>query len=405
MDHASGRLHGKEIPVTSAKLSRGTAFYLLASISTTLLFGSSAPTPLYSHYQAQWGFAPVTTTLIFGVYAIAVLSALLVGGRLSDHVGRRPVLMASMVVSAAAMVMFATAAGRWDLFLARLIQGLATGMAVATVGAGLLDLDKKRGAVANALAPISGTALGGLMAGLMVHFLPYPTHLVYLALGVVFLLQAGAVAFMEEPVLPRSGALASLRPRFSVPPQLRTPVLVAMPVLVAAWALAGFYASLGPALIRKVFGFDPSLYGGVALFVMVGSGAVAVLLLMQQGARMTMLIGASGLFLGTAGVLYALHIQSSADFFLASALAGGGFGAGFQGAIRSVVPIAAPHHRAGLLSVVFVVSYLAMGVPAIAAGFALSDGAAILAVSQWFGSFVLALSGLAWLATSLTKVR
>src|SRR3569833_1994128 len=74
------------------RLSTTAAFYLQASITIAFLAGSSAPSPLYPTYQAAWGFSPLAIAVIFGVYAFAVLLSLLVVGRLSGHVGRRPVL-------------------------------------------------------------------------------------------------------------------------------------------------------------------------------------------------------------------------------------------------------------------------------------------------------------------------
>ncbi len=134
--------------------------------------------------------------MIFGIYALAVLAALLVVGRLSDHIGRRPVLLAATVVQAATMLLFAHASGLSDLIIARIIQGLSAGAAVAAVGAGLLDIDRTRGTTANAVTPPLGTATGGLVGGLMVQFLPAPTHLVYYVLAAVFVLQGVGVYFM-----------------------------------------------------------------------------------------------------------------------------------------------------------------------------------------------------------------
>src|ERR1700690_1519851 len=170
-------------------LSKNAAFYLLASITVSFLASSSAPTPLYSIYQAQWGFSPITVTVIFGIYALSGLAALLVVGRLSDHVGRRPVLIAATALQAVTMVIFATASGVADLVLARIIQGLATGTAVGAVGAWMIDLNKARGTTANAVAPTFGTATGGILAGLLVQYMPAPTHLVYAVLCAVFVLQ------------------------------------------------------------------------------------------------------------------------------------------------------------------------------------------------------------------------
>jgi MFS family permease len=115
-------------------LPASAALYLLASIVVSLLAGSSAPTPLYAIYQGQWGFSPITTTIIFGIYAIAVLSSLLVFGRLSDHVGRRPVLLVALAVQMVTMVLFATADGVPALVTARVVQGLSTGAAIAAIG-------------------------------------------------------------------------------------------------------------------------------------------------------------------------------------------------------------------------------------------------------------------------------
>ena len=137
----------------SRYLSSEAAFLLLASITVSFLAGSSAPTPLYPTYMAEWGLSPLAITVIFGIYAIAVLSALLVAGRLSDHVGRRPVLMVAALVQALSMGLLAVADGASGLITARVLQGFAAGAALAAVGAGMLDLDKARGATANAVAP------------------------------------------------------------------------------------------------------------------------------------------------------------------------------------------------------------------------------------------------------------
>src|SRR6516225_4882260 len=113
----------------SRTLSPRASFFLLASITVSFLAGSLAPTPLYPVYQAEWGFTALTVTEIFGIYAIALLGSLLVAGRLSDHVGRRPVLIVATLVQAVVMLMFATANGVAALMLGRVLQGVATGAA------------------------------------------------------------------------------------------------------------------------------------------------------------------------------------------------------------------------------------------------------------------------------------
>ena len=142
--------------VRAGVLPARAAFALQVSILVLFLASSSAPTPLYAIYEATWGFSPITVTVVFGVYALAVLTSLLTVGSLSDHIGRRPVLLGAIVVQAAAMLVFATAGGVPALLVARVVQGLATGAAIGALGAGLIDLQKARGTIANGVAPVIG---------------------------------------------------------------------------------------------------------------------------------------------------------------------------------------------------------------------------------------------------------
>jgi MFS family permease len=187
------------VPAVESKTRRPLLRLLgLASITVTFLAASSAPTPLYATYQRAWGFSALTTTVVFGVYALAFLSALLTVGRLSDHIGRRPVLLAGIAGQILALVVFADAHSVTALLAARIVQGLATGTAIGAVGAGMLDIDQARGAVANATAPGLGTASGALLSSFAVQWLPAPTHLVYLVLAAVLLLQAFGVFLLPE---------------------------------------------------------------------------------------------------------------------------------------------------------------------------------------------------------------
>ena len=341
---------------------------LLASIIVSFLAASSAPTPLYAIYAAKWGFSPLTTTVVFGVYALAVLSGLLVAGRLSDHVGRRPVILAGLLAQVVAMAVFATAGGVDALLVARVIQGLGTGASLGAIGAGLVDLHRGRGAFANSLAPGIGTATGGLVSALVVTNLPAPTHLIYLFLIAVFVVQAIGVALMDETAVTRRGALRSMVPQIKLPRTARTEIAIAAPVLFAVWALAGFYGSLGPSVAAMLLHSSSVIYGGLAIFVLAGVAAASVVVLKAREPRFVLFTGIGSLILGVVVTLIATSTGSAAGFFIGTAIAGFGFGSGFQGGMRLVVPLVQEHERAGVLSLLYVVSYLGMGVPAVIAG-------------------------------------
>ena len=339
---------------------------------------------------------------MFGIYALAVLGALLVLGRLSDHVGGGRCYAATLS-QAAAMLIFATATSVSALILARIVQGISAGAALGAVGAGLLDIDRAKGTIANAVGPMTGTATGGMASGLLVQYCPAPLHLVYLLFFAIFLVQATGVVWMAESVSIKPGALAALRPQFSLPPAVRAPMMLAVPTLLAAWALAGFYGSLAPTLVRRLAGGGSVLLGGLALFVLAGSGALTVLYLRAHEARVMMRFGTAALVAGVALTLAAITEGSPAVFFAGTAIAGMGFGAGFQGAIRSVVPLARIHERAGVLSVLYVVAYVAMGVPAVLGGIRVVHGGGLFTTSRESGLAVIILAGAALMGTFVRR--
>ena len=299
----------------SQRLSGRPAVFVLASLIVALLASSAAPTPLYAIYQAQWHFTPITTTVVFGVYAMAVLAALLTLGKLSDHVGRRPVLLTAIAVHAGSLVIFATATGVPELLAARVVQGLSTGAALGAIGAAMLDMDRELGTFANAVTPGMGSASGAILSALAVRFLPDPTHLIYLALIGVLALQATAIAAMRETVSRAPGALASLRPEITLPRALRAPVLTAVPVLFAVWALAGLYGALGPALVHALTGSGNVVLGSLSLFVLAASAVVATIVLRRAAARTVMLVGILALITGVAVTVMAVSLGSAAVFF------------------------------------------------------------------------------------------
>ncbi|MFD7695508.1 MFS transporter [Streptomyces sp. NPDC059805] len=378
-----------------------------ASILMSLLGSSSAPTPLYAIYQQHWGFSPITVTVVFGVYAVAVLSSLLLFGRLSDHVGRRPVIVTALVVQVVAMALFITAGDVGALMVARVLQGLSVGAAAGALGAGMLDIHPRRGGFLNSFAPMLGTASGALVSGLIVQYLPAPTRLVYAVLLGVFALQALAVLAMPETVSRTPGALASMVPEFKMPKSARVSVAVAAPVMFAVWSMSGLYGALGPSLMRTLEHSTSVVWGGLPLFVLAVFAAVTTITLRSAAPRTVMLLSIGTLVAGAAITLFSIGsgqggTWSVVGFFVGTAIAGVGFGSGFQGGIRLVIPQLEAHERAGALSLLYVVCYVGLGIPAVVAGVLVVHGGGLITTSKEYSVtlIVLALAALAGLLRS-----
>ena len=375
----------------SRSVSNRASLWFLAITLLSFLAASTAPTPLYHLYQEHLKFSAATLTLIFGVYAISLLAALLTVGSLSDHLGRKPVIFTAVVLNILAMLLFINADSVAWLISARVLQGFATGMATAVLSAALLDTDRQQGPLINSVAPLLGMAAGAMGCGLLAEFAPLPLQLTYWVLLALFFIQALYVWRLPESVSSQPGAWASLRPTLHVPIQARSTLWRVLPLNTATWALGGFFASLAPSLLRTATGSTSNLIGGSAVAALTVTGALMIFTLRNRPAGKGLLLGGTLLPTGLLLILLGVHSASLTLFFAGTLVAGCGFGAGFLGAVRSLVPLALPHERAGLMSAYYVLSYLAFCLPSLLAG-NLTRTFGLVATTDGYGAALILLS-------------
>lgn len=381
---------------------RAAIIFQIATLGTVAMF-ASAPTPLYRIYQDHWHLSPVMVTTVFSAYALSLLVALLTVGGLSDYIGRRPVMFSALILNVLALLVFITANSVVALITARTIQGFATGIAFGTIGAAMLDLNRAHGSLMNSLTPVTGTGIGALLSGVLVSYAPMPTQLVYLLLLAVTLIQAILLWWMPETVARRPGAWASLRPIVTVPPHVRQPLTLVSPGNVAVWALGGFYLSLMPSLLRLITGSNSPLLGGIAVTALTLSGAASMLVARKWPGTTILIRSMVCLILGVVITLGGVYTQSVPQLLVGTVIAGFGFGAGFFGSIRTVVPLVPAHERAGLLSVIFIICYLAFSLPTIVAGLAIPTLGLPLTLDI-YGAAVIVLAAISLIA-ALASVR
>ncbi|HEY7144772.1 MAG TPA: MFS transporter [Streptosporangiaceae bacterium] len=357
-----------------ARLSRPLAFAAIAAIALLFTATSAAPSPLYVVYQQEWGFSATMLTVIFGVYAIGLIGALLTLGALSDHVGRRPVLGLAIGLEAAALVLFLLAADVPVLLLARFVQGVATGAAITTLGAALVDLNPPhapgRARLINSIVPTTGLALGSLGSGALIQFAPAPTRLVYALLLAGMAAAAVAVAVMPETAARRPGAVASLAPRLAVPARVRAEFYALVPITVSCWALGGLFFSLGPSDAASLFGLTSHLIGGLVVTLLCGAGAVTTFAVRRWPAGRILTMGAVVFIAGTAVLLGGVQAGSAGLAGAGTLVAGVGFGACFLGSFGALSQMAGPGERSELFAVGYVIAYLSLSLPTVLAGLA-----------------------------------
>jgi predicted MFS family arabinose efflux permease len=356
---------------------------------TSMYLAAGALTPLLVVYREQWSFAPSLLTLAFAVYAIGFLAAALVVGSLSDHVGRRPVLIGALSLQLVSNLMFLIAPDIGWVIAGRVVQGLATGAATGAFAAALVELAppgrKWLGPILGSVGLTGGLAAGSLLAGIAIQLTSSANTVAFIVLSALTVVGGVAVISSPETIGRGSGALRSMLPHVAVPPAARIEFLAAAPVVAAVWMLAGLSGGLAPSMVHSVFHLDSGLLDGLAGFIAPAVAVITGLSFARVRPRTAMTIGIHASIIGSVGIISGAAVGSLTTMFLGQAVAGLGFGSAFTAALGLIIPLAAAEERAGLVAGIYVVSYLGLGVPVVLAG-QLTDALGVVPTVGWYSA-------------------
>jgi MFS family permease len=392
--------HPGTVTATATAEARG---FVAATVSFISVFAAGAAAiPLYDTYRSNDGLTNEEFSLVAVVYFVCAVFALLVLGRLSNHHGRRPVAIAALLLAIAGCLTLLLVHSFLPLLIGRALQGLAAGLASSAIGAYAVDTAPRRpkwlAATVTTAAATVGLALGVFLSGVLVEFAPAPRELTFCVFAVILLGCAIALAASPETVPRTAGAWSSLIPRFAVPKSSRGYLPLASGVFVATWAFGGYFTSFGPSIAADNLGshspltaaavfasyMAPSFVGG---FI---AGRFTPAAAQRIGMTLVAAAGAGLAFASTAGIL-GLYIS-------AGVIGGIGMGIATSGSMNTLLPEALPRQRAGLLAVVYAISYTGSAVPSLIAGQAsrvislpaITAGYAILATVVWLCTLVAA---------------
>ncbi|MFZ6991894.1 MFS transporter [Curtobacterium sp. RRHDQ66] len=387
---------------------RPVAFVVAGATGAATLTAASAPSPLYPVYQRLFGFSAFTLTVVFAVYVGALLVALLTVGSLSDRIGRRPVASGAMVLLAVGMLLFVVAGGTGGLVVARVVQGFAVGAATGTVTAMILDAakDPRRGSIVSSAVPSLGITVGAVLAGALVEFAPFPRQLVFWVLAAAYLLLAVLVWWIPERTRPASTdqepLWRALLLSVALPSVVRPAFLALVPSIVATWALSGLSLSLGSSVIGTLLGVHSHFVVGLVLgaFFVAGTIGGAVSTILPSSTRQW--FGYGTLAGGVVVMLVAVMATALPLYVVGSAIAGLGFGSTFQYAVTTLGAAAPQDQRGQVFATMYIVSYAAFSVPALAAGLA-TAAVGLEPTVLAYGAFVVVLVLVAVIAGPRTR--
>jgi MFS family permease len=351
----------------------GAAMTAVAAMIAVLFAGSTVLTPLYIIYKQAFGFSQITLTLVYAVYVIGNLAALLLFGRVSDTAGRRPVALAAMAVAVVSALVFLFAGNVVSLDAARILSGLGIGVGAGTGTAWLAELiaaeDKSRATLIATSTNFLGLGLGALASGLLAEYAPLPLRLTFLVYLVALIVVAILIWRTRETV-PRPGSLAriSMRPRLSVPSEIQAPFVAPAVTGFGAMALVGFYAALAPSILAQQIHITSHAAAGALFFELAIVASLTILATARLSSRRAML-SALALMIPTVALIVAAQIFASmVVMVIATSSCGIAAALGYRGGLQVVNQIAPRGRRAEVVSAFFICCFCGNALPVIGIG-------------------------------------
>ncbi len=388
-----------DVPGARSESRRRATTAIVALAFAVTMMGATLPTPLYGLYQQQIGFSELVVTVVYAAYAIGVLAALLLFGRLSDQIGRKPVLLAGLVASGLSAVAFLLADGLPLLFAGRIASGLSAGLFTGTATATIIDLAapgrRGRATLLATAVNAGGLGLGPLIAGAVSEAAGDPLRVVFVVDLVLVAGLLALIAALPEPGARRGRARVTLQ-RLSVPPDVRPLFVPAALGAFAGFSVLGLYTAVMPALLVHEFGVTNRAGIGALVFLVFVASAIGQATLDLVPGDRAQAVGVSTLALGA--VLQGAGITGGwlAVLILGGVVAALGQGLSFRAGMAAITGTAPGSRTAEVASTYFVVAYVALSVPVIGVGVL---GAAVgrAAAGEIFSAVVAVVAGAALL--------
>ena len=365
------------------------AYPLLLILSGLALGVSGLPAPLYGIYETTWHLSPLSTTIVFAVYAFAALAAVLFSGRISDVVGRKPVLVGALIALIVGLGLFLLADDIMLLLLTRAIHGAAVGSIVVAAAAALLDLRPGHGLRSGQLSGVAfniGMTVAIVGSAVLAQYAPHPLRTPYAVVAVVCaIVGVGVLALRETHTTRVAGPIRISKP--AVPQQIRADFWFSALGAMASWSVLGVLLSLYPSLAAHQTHIDNLLFAGGVVGITAFSAAMAQLAATKVPAHRAAIIGDLGMAVSLLITIPVLVLHSWPLVLVAAALLGATFGLGFGGSLRHLSHVVPADQRGETMSAFYLLAYTAMAIPTLLAGWAATTWG-LSAVFPWFAGIV-----------------
>ena len=358
--------------ISSSRAPHRLGYAWAAGVFAIGMAGTTLPTPLYGLYRAELGFSELVVTVVFAAYALGVIAVLLLAGNLSDEVGRRPVLLCALGLSAASALCFLFEGGLPLLLTGRVLSGFAAGLFSGAATAAVLELAKPgqeaHAGFAATAANMGGLGCGPLLSGLLAQYAPFPLTLPFLA-HLLLVAVACVVTWLLPETVRRPGRPSGLRLQgLSLPREVRGVFPASAVAAFAGFALLGLFTAVAPSFVAETLDVHNLAVTGAIVFTVFLGSTLGQLLSGRLGVRRALPGGCLVLVVGLLLVGTSLAVTSLPVLVIGAVCGGVGQGLAFRAGLTAVSAAAPPEHRGGTISAFFLVAYLGISLPVVGVG-------------------------------------
>lgn len=327
-------------------------------------WGANQFAPMLVVYARDRDLGPGALAALFGVYAAGLIPGLLIGGRASDHHGRRAIVLPWVLLSPVATVgLMLGAETTWLLGPARGLAGVCSGVVFAAGSAWVQELSADRpvavGARRASMSLSAGFGLGPLACGVLAAMLPSPLVLPYVAHLV--LAAVALVALLGAPETRPARGRQDTRARSAWAAARAHPDWLRATLPVAPWTFGAAAISFA-ALPTLVGGVGPAWAGALTALTLATGIAVqprAATLSARTGARIGFAFAVAGIGAGIGAEL----LEAPGALAVTAPLLGVAYGTILVTGLRETQRVAPEAERGALVAVFYALTYVGFALP------------------------------------------
>ena len=355
-------------PEGDAIKRRGFSFFVAAFCLITCFVTAATAIPMMAYWVNELQLSSSEVAMSVVSYFAGCVLTLILFARLSNFLGRKPVVIAALAFGAIACYLFSVGQSPSDLYIGRFLQGLSCGLATSACMSWVVDTAPPArawlGTAMTSAGPNIGLSLGTLLTGLIIEYnVLNPTLLFDACVALLIFCIVLAVLGTETMRLGTESIGQVLIPKIAIPTRLRRLFILSITAFIGTWGVSSFFQGFSAQFAQIVFGESSVLLAAITYLLLIIPIAVFGLVSGRFNPSKTLLLMSTVFLFGAGGVFLTLDMKSPVLFMVFVLICGAAQGGTCCSGLKLLLMDATLRERAGLISALYLGAYVGSGIP------------------------------------------